>query len=199
MDTRFGFSILVQMSCAIVLAAGCGPKTEPRDDARHGAVTVAPAPDPASAAHAAEVARQVESKAKRTEKAEGKQDLVKDSVTVKTDANGNALVEQKGEASWYGKFHHGRKTATGKRFDQNALTAAHPTLPLGTKATVTNLDTDKSVDVLINDRGPYVKGRDIDLSKAAAEKVGVKNGVAPVRIDAVVTPQPGPEQTAHRE
>jgi rare lipoprotein A len=75
-------------------------------------------------------------------------------------------VEQVGEASYYGRGFHGKKTATGEKFDQNDKTAAHPTLPLGTKATVTNLDNGTSVDVRINDRGPYVKGRDIDLPKA---------------------------------
>ncbi len=94
-------------------------------------------------------------------------------------------MEQKGEASWYGKFHHGRKTAYRQRFDQNQFTAAHPTLPLGTKATVTNLETGKSVDVIINDRGPYAKGRDIDLLEgrgAAARRD--QDGAAAVRIDA---------------
>jgi rare lipoprotein A len=69
------------------------------------------------------------------------------------------------------------------------LTAAHPTLPLGTNATVTNLETGDSVDVKINDRGPYAKGRDIDLSKGAAKELGMtKDGIAPVKIEAEVTP-----------
>jgi rare lipoprotein A len=99
------------------------------------------------------------------------------------------VVEQVGEASFYGHGFHGKKTATGEKFDQNDLTAAHPTLPLGTTATVTNLETGNSVDVKINDRGPYVKGRDIDLSKRAAKELGMtKDGVAPVKIEAEVAP-----------
>lgn len=180
----------VRMSCAIVLLAGCAPQAEHRDDRAAPAAVVA-LPDPRTQARADALAKQVEAKAKRTEKAEGTQNLVKDTVAVHVDAAGQPVIEQRGEASWYGKFHHGRKTASGTRFNQNALTAAHPTLPLGTAATVTNLETGKSVDVIINDRGPYVKGRDIDLSKAAAQKLGVtKEGAAAVRIDAIVTPAP---------
>jgi rare lipoprotein A len=135
------------------------------------------------------IAEKVKRKAERSEKAEGRQDLVKDKVTVKQDDKGQPIVEQVGEASFYGSGFHGKKTATGEKFDQNDRTAAHPTLPLGTKATVTNLDNGNSVDVKINDRGPYVKGRDIDLSKGAAKELGMtKDGIAPVKIEAEVIP-----------
>ncbi len=94
-------------------------------------------------------------------------------------------MEQVGEASWYGPAHQGKETASGETFDQNKLTAAHPTLPMGTKAVVTNLKTGKSVAVTINDRGPFVKGRKIDLSRAAAQKIGmVGKGVTKVKIEA---------------
>jgi rare lipoprotein A len=113
--------------------------------------------------------------------------LVKDEVKVKTDAKGEPVIEQVGEASWYGKGFHGKKTASGETFNQNDHTAAHPTLPLGTEATVTNLETGKSVEVEINDRGPYTKGRDIDLSKEAAEEIGMKkDGAVPVKVEAKV-------------
>ena len=135
------------------------------------------------------IAEKVKQKAERSEKAEGRQDLVKDKVTVKQDDKGHPVVEQVGEASFYGPGFHGKKTATGEKFNQNDKTAAHPTLPLGTKATVTNLDNGNSVDVKINDRGPYVKGRDIDLSKGAAKELGMtKDGVVPVKIEAEVVP-----------
>ncbi len=138
---------------------------------------------------ARKIAEKVKQKVERTEKAEGSQDLVKDEVTVKKKDDGQTMVEQVGEASFYGPGFHGKKTATGEIFDQNEKTAAHPTLPLGTKATVTNLDNGTSVDVTINDRGPYVKGRDIDLSNGAAKELGMtKNGVAPVKIEAEVAP-----------
>lgn len=136
---------------------------------------------------AEKIAEQVKRKVERSEKEEGKQDLIKDEVTVKTRADGQPVVEQVGEASYYGPGFHGKKTAMGEKFDQNDLTAAHPSLPLGTKATVTNLENGNSVDVKINDRGPYVKGRDIDLSKGAAKELGIKDGVAPVKIEAEVT------------
>ena len=92
-------------------------------------------------------------------------------------------AEQVGNASWYGPAHDGKETASGETFDPKKLTAAHPTLPLGSKAVVTNLETGKSVTVTINDRGPYVKGRKIDLSRAAAQQIGMgKKGVARVKI-----------------
>ena len=140
--------------------------------------------------HKAEaLAEKVEKKAKQTEKAEGKNNLVKDKVKVKTDAKGQPVVEQVGEASWYGKDFQGKKTSSGEIFNQHDLTAAHPTLPMGTKAKVTNLETGKSVQVEINDRGPYSKGRDIDLSKEAAKEIGMKkDGAAPVKIEAKVPP-----------
>jgi rare lipoprotein A (peptidoglycan hydrolase) len=136
------------------------------------------------------IAEKVEKKSNQTEKAEGKNDLVKDKVTVKTDVSGKPVVEQIGEASWYGNDFHGKKTASGETFDQNELTAAHPTLPMGTEATVTNLENGKSVEITINDRGPHSKGRDIDLSKEAGKEIGIrKDGVAPVKIDAKVSPE----------
>jgi rare lipoprotein A (peptidoglycan hydrolase) len=145
--------------------------------------------DRQSTQEAEKIAEKVKRKSERSEKAEGRQDLVKDKVTVKQGDTGRPIVEQVGEASFYGARFHGKKTATGEKFDQNEKTAAHPTLPLGTKATVTNLENGTSVDVKINDRGPYVKGRDIDLSKSAAKELGMtKDGVAPVKIEAEVIP-----------
>ena len=92
--------------------------------------------------------------------------------------------EMTGTASWYGPGFHGKKTANGETFNQNAMTAAHKTLPFNTKVRVTDLDTKKSVVVRINDRGPYAKGRIIDLSKKAAEKLGMKDkGHARVKLD----------------
>ena len=75
-------------------------------------------------------------------------------------------------ASWYGPGFHGRRTANGERFDQDALTAAHKTLPFGTRVRVINHATGRSVVVRINDRGPFVGGRSIDLSRGAARAVG---------------------------
>jgi len=80
---------------------------------------------------------------------------------------------EKGIASWYGPRFHGRRTASGERYDQNKMTAAHKTLPFGTLVKVHNLDNDKSVIVRINDRGPFGNGRIIDVSKAAAKELGM--------------------------
>jgi rare lipoprotein A (peptidoglycan hydrolase) len=82
-------------------------------------------------------------------------------------------------ASWYGGKFNGRRTASGEVFDQNKLTAASRTLPLGTKLLVKNPANGKSCTVVVNDRGPFVSGRDIDLSRAAAQKIGV-TGVSPI-------------------
>jgi 3D (Asp-Asp-Asp) domain-containing protein len=82
-------------------------------------------------------------------------------------------------ASWYGGKFNGRRTASGEVFDQNKLTAASRTLPLGTKLLVKNPANGKSCTVVVNDRGPFVAGRDIDLSRAAAQRIGV-TGVSPI-------------------
>ena len=91
---------------------------------------------------------------------------------------------QTGAASWYGPGFHGKRTANGETFNTNALTAAHKTLPFGTQVRVKNERTGKSVVVRINDRGPYAHGRVIDLSKAAAEAVGI-SGVGQVTLAAL--------------
>ena len=89
-----------------------------------------------------------------------------------------------GYASWYGGKFQGRQTASGEIFDTNQLTAAHKTLPFGTIVKVTNLDTGKSVRVRINDRGPFVEGRIIDLSRKAATEIGMMaTGIAPVEVE----------------
>ncbi len=90
---------------------------------------------------------------------------------------------QVGLASWYGKRFHGRETASGERFSAMELTAAHRNLPLGTKVLVRNLDTDELVEVKINDRGPLRKRRIIDLSRAAADSIGLlQRGIGRVRV-----------------
>jgi rare lipoprotein A len=92
--------------------------------------------------------------------------------------------QDEGNASWYGAKHHGEKTASGAAFDKNALTAAHRTLPFDTRLRVTNLENGRTVEVVVNDRGPYVDGRLIDLSEAAARKLGfTEDGVVRVRIE----------------
>ncbi len=97
-----------------------------------------------------------------------------------------AGYDRTGKASWYGQRYHGRTTASGVRFDMNAMTAAHRSLPFGTRVRVTNLANRRSVVVTINDRGPFAGGRIIDLSRRAAEILGmVRTGVVRVRVHAI--------------
>jgi rare lipoprotein A len=99
------------------------------------------------------------------------------------------ILTETGLASWYGARHHGKRTASGEVFNQNQFTAAHPTLPWGTRVKVINLDNGKSVDVRINDRGPFKQGRIIDVSRAAARALGiVQRGIATVRIEWLADP-----------
>lgn len=103
----------------------------------------------------------------------------------KTQQEPAPAFEQVGKASWYGPGFHGKETANGEIFNQNKLTAAHRTLPLGTEVEVTNLKNGKSIGVTVNDRGPYVGNRVIDLSRAAAKELGMKEkGLATVKIEA---------------
>ncbi|AFL90194.1 rare lipoprotein A [Terriglobus roseus DSM 18391] len=106
-------------------------------------------------------------------------------------ASGHVSSTETGLASWYGPPYHNRQAANGEVFDQNALTAAHRTLPMGTVVRVTNLTTQQSVTVRITDRGPFVHGRLIDLSLAAAKETGIyRMGLAKVRVE-VLQERPG--------
>ncbi|MCY4262255.1 MAG: septal ring lytic transglycosylase RlpA family protein [Candidatus Dadabacteria bacterium] len=96
---------------------------------------------------------------------------------------------QYGKASWYGDKEHGNKSASGEVFNRYAYTAAHKELPFGTVVRVTSLENGRQVKVKINDRGPYISGRVIDLSYAAAKSIGLlRSGVAEVRIEVLSTP-----------
>ncbi len=91
--------------------------------------------------------------------------------------------DRTGVASWYGPAFHGRPTANGERFDMNGVTAAHPTLPLPSRVRVTNLENGRQLELRVNDRGPFVNGRIIDLSRRAAQLLGFKSqGLAKVRV-----------------
>ena len=93
---------------------------------------------------------------------------------------------EEGLASFYASMLHGRRTASGARYDERAMTAAHRTLPFGTRVRVTELAGGRSVVVTVNDRGPFVKGRVIDVSREAARRLGMlRSGVAEVRVEKV--------------
>ena len=97
-----------------------------------------------------------------------------------------------GTASWYGKAHHGQPTVSGETYDMHALTAAHRSLPLGTRVLVTNVKNDRSVEVRINDRGPFVRGRILDLSYAAAQQLGaLTDGTFRVKLRVIDEPAGG--------
>jgi peptidoglycan lytic transglycosylase len=101
------------------------------------------------------------------------------------------IYVEDGVASWYGASHQGKRTANGERFDMRALTAAHRNLPFGAVIRVTNLANGRMVKVRVNDRGPYARGRILDLSAAAAEGLGMsRDGIARVRIEEFASDQP---------
>ena len=103
-------------------------------------------------------------------------------------ATGDALS---GTAAWYGRKFNGRKTASGQRFNAAALTAAHPTLAFGSRVKVTNSKNQRSVVVVINDRGPSTPGRIIDVSQAAAQRLGfIRAGTAEVKVEVVAAAKP---------
>ena len=116
------------------------------------------------------------------------EDLV--SVEEETVTADRSLVEciDKGtmKASWYGPGFHGQKTANGEIYNQNSFTAAHKSLKFGTLLKITNLKNNKSVVIRINDRGPYIHGRDLDLSKAAATELGfISKGVSKIKVEEI--------------
>lgn len=101
------------------------------------------------------------------------------------------IYNETGIASWYGRHHQGRRTASGERFDMHGLTAAHRTLPLGTVIRVTNPANGRTVKLRVTDRGPFVPGRIIDLSARAARLLGMsREGVAPVELVVYPSDQP---------
>jgi rare lipoprotein A (peptidoglycan hydrolase) len=105
--------------------------------------------------------------------------------------------KQRGVASWYGRPFHGRRTATGERYDMNSMSAAHPTLPLPSYVRVTNLKSGTSVIVRVNDRGPFAHDRVIDLSREAARHLGLlKDGIAAVEVNLIVPEPAGTDMPA---
>lgn len=110
--------------------------------------------------------------------------LVPAQPTAKPTPTAPVTLPQTGQASWYGAAHQGKQTASGATFDQAELTAAHPSLPFGSKVKVTNLANGKSVEVVITDRGPSSGNRIIDLSQAAAQALEmIDSGTADVRLE----------------
>ena len=210
----------VTAAAALVLwISGCAPMSNQTDDAAATATAPSTASSATSAAAAAAASRAVgdpnsnsrwlrwghqraegeaaAAKAKRSDEA-----LTLEEFEAETQFVPDRNSDQRGLASWYGPGFHGRRTANGERFDQTELTAAHPTLAFGTRVCVRSAVNGKTVVVRINDRGPYTKSRVIDLSKAAAEELGMMGlGVKRVELWALEkgeTECPGEEVTVAR-
>ena len=147
---------LFAICLCLLLSQGCAMLKGPSETAVPTETTTQPAPSPLAPAQPAD----------------------------KKSAPVEAKLPQTGEASWYGAKHQGKQTASGTTFDQARLTAAHPSLPFGSKIKVTNLSNGKSVEVEINDRGPFAENRIIDLSQAAAKALGmIESGTTTVRLE----------------
>jgi rare lipoprotein A len=161
------------LACLLLLLAGCGHKPP------QVAVPAAPPPQPEAPVGTPPV------KAERSKIPEA---TVPPQAEVPPDTK--PLVVETGIASWYGAPYHNRRGSNGEIYDMHALTAAHRTFPLGSIVRVTNLSSGDSVIVRITDRGPFIEGRVIDLSRAAAEKVGlIRRGTGEVRVELLKTPQ----------
>ncbi|WP_322061248.1 septal ring lytic transglycosylase RlpA family protein [Paraburkholderia sp. J63] len=164
---------------AVSVLAGCAMPPGPQDQAQGNALST-------KDAHTAFAAPQSYGSAFGALPASGagKDNSLADAQPIDDNAPDVASFHQTGRASWYGRAFHGRKTASGERFDMRALTAAHRTLPLGSYVRVSVPATSKWVVVKINDRGPYARGRVLDLSYAAAKVLGLQHaGTAKVDIE----------------
>jgi rare lipoprotein A len=170
--------------CSIFLTA-CGGNKAAKVDVPPPP-TISQPEQPAETAEAEPVSTEPESKPPaRSLKAPSEEDAFK------IPANAKPLMVETGLASWYGAPYHNRRSSNGEVYNMHALTAAHRTLPLGSIVRVTNLKTGHAVLVRITDRGPFVQGRILDLSQAAAKKVDVWGpGLALVRMEVLRTPAP---------
>jgi rare lipoprotein A len=117
--------------------------------------------------------------------------VIANSPELEIPADAKPLLVETGIASWYGAPYHNRRASNGEIYDMHAMTAAHRTLPLGSIVRVTNLDSKQSAIVRITDRGPFIEGRVVDLSEAAAKKIGMlQKGTTKVEIEVLKTPVP---------
>ncbi len=174
--------ILTLLLTILLLLAGCGHPKQARED-----VPPPPAPEPSSTELPAAPPR--ESTARSDHKAgnETSDDLAEPAIP----AGATPLATEFGRASWYGPPYHNRRGSNGEVYNMHAMTAAHRTLPLGSIVRVTNLKTGHAVLVRITDRGPFIPGRVLDLSLAAARKLDVyQPGIAEVKVEVMEAPAP---------
>jgi rare lipoprotein A len=160
--------------CLLLVLAGCNHKPA------QVAVPPAPAPQPQTPAGAPSV---------EADRSKVPETTIPPQTEIAPDTK--PLFVETGIASWYGAPYHNRRGSNGEIYDMHALTAAHRTFPLGSIVRVTNLSSGESVIVRITDRGPFIEGRIIDLSRAAAEKIGlIRRGTGEVRVELLRTPLP---------
>jgi peptidoglycan lytic transglycosylase len=175
-------AILIPLTILPLLLTGCGHPKQAR-------VNVPPPPAPASAESpaAASAAKNPPQPGARSGDEKSASDIEQPTIP----AGPPPLATEIGRASWYGPPYHNRRGSNGEIYDMNAMTAAHRTLPLGSIVRVTNLKTGHTATVRITDRGPFIRGRVLDLSLAAARKVDVyQPGVAEVKLEVMQTPVP---------
>jgi len=168
----------------IFLFAGCGHPKQAR-------VNVPPPPAPEPSPSGSRGTSRSEKATKKNPPADNAADDAKDLAEPAIPSDSKPLSTETGRASWYGPPYHNRRGSNGEVYNMHAMTAAHRTLPLGSIVRVTNLKTDHTALVRITDRGPFIPGRVLDLSLAAARKLDVyQPGVAEVRIEVMQTPAP---------
>ena len=167
----------------VVSLAGCGHKPM--------VVSVPPAPSISSPGASSSERPGAESGGAKTSESSSSSGDAAEAATDEISPDAKPLLIETGIASWYGAPYHNRRGSNGEIYDMHAMTAAHRTLPLGSVVRVTCIASGDSAVVRITDRGPFIEGRIIDLSQAAAQKIGlVRKGTAPVRIEVLKTPQP---------
>lgn len=175
----------VRASCALALLAllaGCGRHQQARVQVPPPPPSGAPAPSGPAATSPAKPSPSTKSKAETAEERD-------EEIVIPADAQ--PLLTETGKASWYGAPYHNRKSANGEIYNMHAMTAAHRTLPLGSIVRVTNLKTNHAALVRITDRGPFVEGRILDLSYAAAKKIDVwQPGLAEVKLELMQASSP---------
>lgn len=172
--------LAAELLVLFLLACSAARAAEPRGEGLAGPVEPAIT---AAEGWVNEAARDSTAPSPRLTPLDAVQDAVKNVLSTALETVQSGSLLESGVASWYGSAFQGRRTASGERFDMNQLTAAHKTLPLGTVVQVRNPLNGKTVDVTINDRGPFIKGRIIDLSYRAALALGiVQAGKQPVEV-----------------
>lgn len=182
---------LAAVLVAVLFFGSCGGKKTAR-------VNLPPPPKPPPATESpSSTARSVPAKPAPTSRKQAGRGAESDRTSTSETDNFNIpsdtqpIFVQTGKASWYGPPYHNHRASNGEIFDMNAMTAAHLTLPLGSIIRVTNVRTGDSAIVRVNDRGPFVEGRILDLSMAAAKKIDVwRAGVAEVKVEVLKTPAP---------